>query len=147
MLSLRLLQGHKSAKIFSSKCRALEPGNLVLEGISTWSRFSLIPISATPWTIARQAPLSMGFSRQECWSGLPFLPPGDLPDSGIEPESLGSPLLAGRLSLAPPGKPTGMYLVGLFSAVIFRDPSSKCGLSDAPLSILFIALGQLIPKT
>ena len=40
----------------------------------------------TPWTVARQTPLPMGFSRQECWSGLPFPPPGDLPDPGIEPE-------------------------------------------------------------
>ena len=40
---------------------------------------------ATPWTVARQAPLSMGFSRQEYWSGLPFPSPGDLPDPGIEP--------------------------------------------------------------
>ena len=39
---------------------------------------------ATPWTVAHQAPLSMGFSRQECWSGLPFPPPGDLPNAGIE---------------------------------------------------------------
>ena len=39
------------------------------------------------WTVAHQAALSMGFSRQEPWSGLPFLPPGDLPDAGIEPES------------------------------------------------------------
>ena len=47
----------------------------------------------TPWTVAHQAPLSMGFPRQEYWSGLPFPPPGDLPDPGIEP---GSPALAGR---------------------------------------------------
>ena len=47
---------------------------------------------ATPWTVARQAPLSMGFSRQEYWSGLPFPSPGDLPDPGIEPTS---PALAG----------------------------------------------------
>ena len=46
---------------------------------------------ATPWTVACQAPLSVGFSRQEYWSGLPFLSPGDLPDSGIEP---GSPALS-----------------------------------------------------
>ena len=44
----------------------------------------------TPWTVAHQAPLSMGFSRQEYWSGLPFPSPGDLPDPGIEP---GSPAL------------------------------------------------------
>ena len=42
---------------------------------------------ATPWTVASQAPLSMGFSRQEHWSGLPFPSPGDLPDPGIKPES------------------------------------------------------------
>ena len=41
----------------------------------------------TPWTAAQQAPLSMGLSRQEYWSGLPFLPPGDLHDQGIEPVS------------------------------------------------------------
>ena len=50
----------------------------------------------TLWTIARQALLSMGFSRQEYWSGLPCPPPGDLPDLGIEPLSLTSPALAGR---------------------------------------------------
>ena len=43
------------------------------------------PTLATPWTVARQAPLSVGFPRQEYWSGLPFPPPGDLPDPGIEP--------------------------------------------------------------
>ena len=42
---------------------------------------------ATLWTVVRQAPLSMGFSRQEYWSGLPCLPPGDLPDPGIKPAS------------------------------------------------------------
>jgi len=41
----------------------------------------------TPWTVARQAPWSMGFPRKEYWSGLPFPPPGDLPDPGIEPVS------------------------------------------------------------
>ena len=55
----------------------------------------------TPWTVACQAPLSMGFSRQEYGSGLPFPSPGDLPDPGIEPAS---PALAGGfLTLAPPG--------------------------------------------
>ena len=48
-------------------------------------------------TLVHQTPLSMGFSRQEYWSGLPFLLPGDLPDPGIEPVSLISPALAGRL--------------------------------------------------
>ena len=53
-------------------------------------------VFATPWIVARQAPLSMGFSRQEYWSGLPCPPPEDLPNSGIEPLSLMSPSLAGR---------------------------------------------------
>ena len=56
---------------------------------------SVMSDSAIPWTVARQAPLSMGFSRQEYWSGLPFPPPGNLPDPGIEPRSLISPTLAG----------------------------------------------------
>ena len=51
--------------------------------------------SVTPWTVARQAPLSMEFSKQEYWSGLPFPLPGDLPDPGIEPMSLLAPALTG----------------------------------------------------
>ena len=50
--------------------------------------FSRVQLFVTPWTVALQDPLSMGFSRQEYWSGLPCPPPGDLPDPGIEPESL-----------------------------------------------------------
>ena len=53
----------------------------------------------TLWTVACQAPLSMGFSRQEYWNGLPCPPPGDFPDQGIEPTSLMSPALTGRLLL------------------------------------------------
>ena len=60
------------------------------------SGFSHFPLFATPWTVAHQAPLSMGFSRQEYWSGLPFPPPGDLPDSGTELMSPTSSALAGR---------------------------------------------------
>ena len=48
---------------------------------------SCVQLFATPWTIAHQALLSMGFSRQEYWSGLPCPPPGDLPNVGIEPRS------------------------------------------------------------
>ena len=60
----------------------------------------------TPWTVAFPAPLSMGFSRQEYWSGLPFPTPGDLLKPGIEPTSLASPALVGRFFItAPPGKP------------------------------------------
>ena len=69
------------------------------------SRFSRVRLFATLWTVARQAPLSMGFSRQEYWSGLPCLPPGDLPHPGTEPASLC--LLqwqAGSSPLTSPGK-------------------------------------------
>ena len=60
----------------------------------------------TPWTVARQAPLSLGFPRREYWSGLPFPSPGNLPDPGIKPRSLASPVLAGRFfTTVPPGKP------------------------------------------
>ena len=56
---------------------------------------SRVQLFATPWTSACQAPLSMGFSRQEYWSGFPFPPPGDLPDPGIKPTSPVSLALAG----------------------------------------------------
>ena len=69
-----------------------------------WSRSVMSHwLFATPWTVAYQAPQSMGFSRQKCWNGLPFPSPGDLPDPGIEP---GSPALqADALPSEPPGKP------------------------------------------
>ena len=60
----------------------------------TPSCFSVVD-SATLWTVDPQAPLSLGFSRKEYWSGLPCPPPGDLPDPGIESASLMSPALAG----------------------------------------------------
>ena len=59
------------------------------------SHFSRVQLFATPWTVARQALLSTGFSRQEHWSGLLWPPPGDLPDPGMEHRSLMSPALAG----------------------------------------------------
>ena len=57
--------------------------------------FSRVQVFVTPWTIARQAPVSMEFSRQEYWSGLPCPAPGDLPNPGTKPTSLTSPALAG----------------------------------------------------
>ena len=50
-------------------------------------RFSCVQLFVTPWTVGHQAPLSMGFSKQEYLNGLPCPPPGDLPDPGIEPSS------------------------------------------------------------
>ena len=64
-------------------------GGVLKVKVKLLSRVRLFP---TPWTVAYQAPLSMGFSRQEYWSGLAFPPPGDLPDPGIELASLMSPV-------------------------------------------------------
>ena len=64
---------------------------------------SHVQLFGTPWTVAYQAPLSMGFSRQECWSGLPFPSPGDLSNPGIEPTS--PSLQADALASEAPGKP------------------------------------------
>ena len=63
---------------------------------------SRVQLFAIPWTVAYQAPLSMEFSRQEYWSGLPFPSPGDLSDPGIEPKS--PALQADTLPSEPPGK-------------------------------------------
>ena len=78
-----------------------------LEGsLCMLSCLSHVQLFATLWTVAHQAPLSMGFSKQEYWNGLSCPPPGDLSHPGIEPTSLMSPALAGRFfTVAPPGKP------------------------------------------
>ena len=67
---------------------------------------------ATPWTVSHQDPLSMDFSRPEYWSGLPFPPPGDLPDLEMEPEPLMSPeLQVDFLSTAPLIRYVGVYIL------------------------------------
>ena len=67
---------------------------------------SVLSDSVTPWTVSYQAPLSMEFSKQEYWSRLPFLTPGDLPNPGIKLMPLGSPaLVSGCFTTVLPGKP------------------------------------------
>ena len=69
-----------------------------------------VQLFAIPWTVTHQAPMSMGFSRQEYWSGLPFPTLWDLPDPGIEPAPLASPALTGGFFTAvPPGKLENLY--------------------------------------
>ena len=71
------------------------------------NHFSRVQLFASLWTVAHQALLSMGFSRQECWRGLPCPPSGDLSNPGTEPASLISPALAAvSLPQVPPGKPS-----------------------------------------
>ena len=73
----------------------------------------------TPWTVAHQAPQSMGFSRQEYWSGLPFPSPGDLPNPGIKPRS--PALQVNALTSEPPGKPLHICL---FSVPLHQTENS-----------------------
>ena len=86
----------------------------------------------SPWTVAHQAPLSIGFSRQEDWSGLLFPLPEDLPNPDIEPVSPGSPTLAGRFfTTEPPGKPYVCVCknsLEWFSPHVSKSLLSKCGL-------------------
>ena len=76
----------------------------------------------TPWTVAHQASLSMGFPRQEFWSGLPFPYPGDLPDLGIKPAS--PALEGGFFTTEPPGKPSKGYRIIIksldYNAIVYR---------------------------
>ena len=82
------------------------PHDAVFMGACVLSR-SVMSDSVTPWTVARQAPLSMGFSRQEYWSGLPFPIPGFLPDPGNKPVSSA---LAGKLfTTMLPWKPSSFH--------------------------------------
>ena len=84
------------------------------------SHFSRVWLCATLWTVACQAPLSMGFSRQEYWSELPYPPPEDLPDPGIETVSLISPAMGCLLNLLPVH---GILQAGILEWVAM--PSSK----------------------
>ena len=71
---------------------------------------------ATPWTVAHQVPLSMGFPRRECWSGLPFPFLGDLPDPAIEPTF--PALVSGFFTTEPSGKPHVKLLLCIFGAIV-----------------------------
>ena len=80
------------------------------------SSFSPVWLFATPWTVAHQAPLSMGFSRQEHWSGLPCPSPGDHPNSGIEPKSTSQ---AASLLLSYLGSPTFWFTDVLIKLLVY----------------------------
>ena len=99
--------------------------------------FSYARLCATLWAVACQAPLSMGFCRQEYWSRLSCPPPRDLPDPGFEP----TPLCilhwqAGSLPLAPAGKPTGLYRVQRDSIFISSPGCRGAGVNAALYSWL-----------
>ena len=100
------------------------------------------PLLATPWTVAHQVPLSMGFSRQEYWSGLPFPSPGVLPDLGMEPFPA---LRADSLPSEPPGKPPGaeIRLKDRMTPKLGRGFFSSCWSPWAPLSGPFPSPSQV----
>ena len=94
---------------------AIQLESVIITYIYMLSQFSHVPLFATLWVVACQAPLSVGFSRQEHWTVLPFPSPGDLPDPGIEPASLMSPALAGRFfATSATGKPLNFMYIHLF---------------------------------
>ena len=94
--------------IFQRKMHFLAPGPFL--PLQNHHMCVLSPAFVTPWTVGHQAPLSMGFSRQEYWSGLPCPPPGDLPNPGIEPAFLTSPALAfGFFATSANWKPPKVY--------------------------------------
>ena len=90
------------------------------------SHFSHVRLFSISWTVAHQAPLSMGISRQEYWSGSPCPPPGDLPDPGNEPASPVSPALrVDSLPTEPPGKPWLLLLIYWKLLRLLATPSSS----------------------
>ena len=94
-----------------------------------WS-LSRVQLSAAPWTVARQAPLTMGFSRQKYWRGLPCPSSGNLPDPGPEHKSLPSPELAGRfftsvLVSLTASKVFKMIKIATFSVSLYTDVSDS----------------------
>ena len=94
-------------------------------------------VFGTPWTLSHQTPLSMEFSRQEYWSGLPFPLQGGLPDPGIKPVSLASPALAGEsFATAPPGNHVKLIHV----QVSKRQQFAMKSLLWVKISVLYIAL-------
>ena len=92
--------GNKHAKEQTSSLPATVN---IFEGGVRVKSLSRVRLFETPWTVAYQPFMSMGFSREEYWSGLPFLSPGDLPDPGIEPRF--PALQTESLPSEPPGKP------------------------------------------
>ena len=96
----------RTIRYFFFQCLFQCLGNNSYRGLYCAQSLSHVWLFVTPWTVAHQAPLSMGFPRQEEWSGLPFPSPGDLPNPGMKTMSLMSPMLAGKfLTMSATWKP------------------------------------------
>ena len=100
-----------------------------VEGACVLSHFSCVWLFVTPWTVDCQTPLSMGFSRQEYWNGLPCPPPGDIPGPGIEPTSPESSVLQ-----------VDSLLLSHWESLLRAGPISQCDLTSWML--LFKVVGE-----
>ena len=134
------------AKRLNETTKGVDGKKLLGEEECVLSHSSHVPHFATPWTIAHQAPLSIGFSRQEYWSGLPCPPPGDLPDPGTEPTTLKSPALAGKLFT------TSTTCEALGEREATRNDTEEILAKERPrdveeLELLYSAIGTIILKT
>ena len=130
----------------------LSPTQLKCTIILLWS---VVSDSGTPWTVAHRAPLSIGFSRQDYWSGLPYPSPGDLPDPASEPACLASPILAGRFFPAAPDIPrvekssygVAMFPLSVLSCLFSVLSTPKCsGLMQSNRSVSFVSFSPATPS-
>ena len=132
-----MIRGHMNPAVGRRRGDEREPHPLPL-CVCPFSRFSRVRLLSSPWTVAHQASLSMQFSRQECWSGLPFPPPGDLPDPGIEPMSPASPSLqANSLPLSHRGSPQYFQMHPIFHQFHFLRFCRKLPFTP----VLYLLLG------
>ena len=107
------------------------------------SPFSCVQLFATPWTAAQWTPVSMGLSRQEYWSGLPFPSPGDLPNPGIEPRSPVSPALQADSLAAEPQRQSWCLGRGCL-APFERDSGGTLALCPLPSGLSIFT--SLVPS-
>ena len=109
-----------------------------------WKSLSRVRLFVTPWTVARQDPLSMEFSRQEYWSGLPFPTPRDLPNPVIEPRS--PTLQVDSLSSEPPGKGyveiTGQFLGNRIFKMMLNNTDFLCANTAVASTLVSLPLGH-----
>ena len=102
---------------------------------------------ATPWTVALQVPLSMGFSRQEYWCWLPFPTSGDLPDPGIKPMSLVSPALAGRFFTIQFSSVQSLSHVRLFATPWIVARQASLSITNSRSSLRLMSIESVMPSS
>ena len=109
---------------------------------------SRVQLFGTPWTVACQAPLSIGFFRQEYWNEMPFPPPGDLPNPGIKPMSPEPPALAGRFFTTEPSVSSVQLLsrVQLFATPWFAARQASLSITKSRSSLKLMSIELVMPS-